>query len=28
VGPVPLPLVARYVFGDDFWQHVFDNVFE
>jgi len=27
VGPVPLPLVARYVFGDSFWQHVFDNTF-
>jgi len=28
VGPVPLSLVARYVFGEDFWQRVFDNVFE
>ncbi|MDQ7014837.1 MAG: DUF885 family protein, partial [Gammaproteobacteria bacterium] len=27
VGPVPLPLVARYVFGDSFWQRVFDDAF-
>ncbi|MDQ7074077.1 MAG: DUF885 family protein [Gammaproteobacteria bacterium] len=28
VGPVPLPLVASYVFGDSFWHAVFERTFE